>query len=165
MLYFSAFLIAFGISVVNVSLLPHFWMPIAQIVFVLPFLSIYSLKDKTIFSYLLAVTLGVYYDTLTASSFPVFSVTFLLVTMVGKSFFSKITSYGVERTGWLLTLMGYGLILFSDWQRIGANLTHSGLYLQLATNLLFLFVWQLVLYRALTPYFDWVEKFTSERFR
>ncbi len=165
MLYLSAFLFTFVISALNVSLLPHFWPFSSQITFVLPFLAIYSLKDKTIFPYLLAVVLGLFYDSLTVASFPFFSVAFLIMTMIGKNFFSKITSYGVERTGWLLTLIGYLIILVSGWERVAVSYTNISLYTGVALNLVSLFVFQLLIFRLLVKYFDWVEKTTSERFR
>lgn len=165
MVYLSATLIAFVLYVTNVSLLPHFWILGTQFIFVIPFLSIYSLRDKTIFPYILAVGVGVFYDALTVSTFPYFAVVLLLTTVVGKNFFSKVTSYGVERTGLLLTVIAYFALLLSNWVLILSSYTKIVFYTNCLVSLVVLLIFQFVIYRVLGRYYDWVEKTTTERYR
>jgi hypothetical protein len=165
MIILSAIFISLLAYLINVSLTPHFGLSLSHIILVLPFISLYSLRDKTIFPYILSAIVGILYDGSAVSGFPVFSVTFILITLIGKNVFSKITSYGVERTGLYLTVIGYFLILFSDWGRLIANYSDITLYVDIVISLALLVVIQIMLFRVFKNYFEWVEKTTTERYR
>lgn len=165
MIYLSALTIVLGLYIINVSLLPHILISLSQIVLVLPFISLYSLRDKSIFPYILAVFAGLLYDGATVSAFPIFAVTFLLIVLAGKNIFSKITSYGVERTSLLLTVIGFFAIILSDWERLLTSYTNINLYLAVGTSFVVIIFIHFILFRVLQRYFDFVEKTTSERFR
>lgn len=165
MIYLSTLAIVLGLYILNVSLLPHVSITLSQIVLVLPFISLYSLRDKSIFPYILAVFAGLLYDGATVSVFPIFAVTFLLIVLVGKNIFSKITSYGVERTSLLLTVIGFFAIVLSGWERLLTSYTNIHLYLSVGVSFIAIVVIHFVLFRVFQRYFDFVEKTTSERFR
>jgi len=165
MIYLSALTIVLGLYILNISFLPHILISLSQIVLILPFISLYSLRDKSIFPYILAVFAGLLYDGATVSVFPIFAVTFLLIVLAGKNIFSKITSYGVERTSLLLTAIGFFVLVLSDWERLLLSYTNLHLYFALGMSFIAIMVIHFVLFRIFQRYFDWVEKTTSERFR
>ena len=165
MVYLSTFVIAFLLYALNSSFLPHFWFNFNHIILILPFITLYSLRDKTIFPYILAVAIGILYNTIILSSFSYFAVIFLLVTIVGKNIFSKIASYGMSRAAFILTIFGYLLYLASDWKLILNSYNQPKLYISLLFNAFILFLVQIIFTKIFAKYFDWVEKTTTERYR
>ncbi len=165
MLYLSAISISFALYWLNISFLPHFWPYFSVPVLFLTFLSIYALRDKTIFPYILSFIFGLIYDGASIGLFPKFTVIFLTVTVVGKLIFVNLTNYGLERTSYLLYLIGTILLWLSTYDILVVNLNRFATYASQGVNLaLGLFVIFLS-YRFGEKYFDYVEKTTSERFR
>jgi divalent metal cation (Fe/Co/Zn/Cd) transporter len=154
-----------GLYYISTSLLPHIWPYLTAPVLLIPFFAVYSLRDKTIFPYLLAFSIGVLADAYTANGIYINTIIFILIVALGKVVFTNLTNYGLERTSYLLSVVGSLLIYIFDFGIIVSNLANLNLYmiigLNIFTNTVVVFIW----YRFGQKYLDYVEKTTSERFR
>jgi cell shape-determining protein MreD len=147
-------------------MLPHFspWLTIPFLL--LPFITILSIKDRTIFPIILGGIFGFLLDANTFSKFPVFTIAFIAVAAISKLFFARFVSYGEFRATFVLTLIGLAIIYGFEVPAQLSSLTWSfGWLIPIIFNfLLTYFVLVLFIY-ILRKYFDWVEKSTEERFR
>lgn len=165
MVYFSAILIAFLSSLLNVSFFPHFlYLSLGFNIF-LPFLAMYSIKDKTLFPVLLAFFAGIMYDAFILYNFPIFTILFLFVTITAKLLFNNDSSYNVDRTALIVVGLGLFLQTILNYQVLQNSFTELNLYLSVAGGIIFTLLWAIIMYKLFPRYFDWVEKTTSERFR
>lgn len=158
-----ALILLFG----EVSMLPHFLVLPAGPFLLLPFISIISMKDRTIFPIILAAIMGIFTDGITGNRVPLFTITYVLVVLVSKLFFTRFTSYGEMRaslislTGALVIILGVDMaVRFMDISSWSVSwILPLSISIALTYFLLFIYLW--VGHR----YFTWVEKETEERFR
>lgn len=165
MIYFSSFLITISLYFLELSLLPHFisWSPMPLLV--LPFLSILGLKDRTIFPIILAGIMGIITDSVSGNVIPVFSIAYVLVTLISKIFQAQFLSYGEMRAYMINISLALFIIFGTDFALKIQGLHGFSWVLPLGLSIIITYV-LLILYTFLgRKYFSWIEKETEERFR
>jgi hypothetical protein len=166
MTYFSSSLIALLLYFFELSLFPHFspWLTIPFLL--LPFFSILSVKDRTIFPIILAAIFGFLMDASVLSNFPIFVIAFVAITAISKLFFARFVSYGEMRATLLLTLFGLLIIYGFELPLSVTTLSWSFSWLiPIIFNFLLTYLVLAIMFLGFGKYFDWVEKSTEERFR
>lgn len=165
MVYLASSLVAFALFFAEISLLPHLTLWFSVPFLLLPFLSIISLKDRTIFPLILAGFFGLLTDAVSGNAIPVFSIAYLSVVIISKIFFGKFVSYGEFRANLITISIGIAIIYGTD---LALRLTSiSGFYwlLPFVFNIVFAYLLLILYIWAGRTYFAWIEKNTEERFR
>ncbi|GEM_PF-1082076 len=166
MIYLGSSLIALLLYFMELSLLPHFspWLTIPFLL--LPFLSLLSIKDRTIFPIILAAIFGFLLDANVLSKFPIFTIAFVAVTAISKLFFARFVSYGELRASFILTLLGLVIIYGFEVPTQIATLSWSfGWLVPIFFNFILTYLVLIIMIIGFRKYFDWVEKSTEERYR
>lgn len=165
MVYLSSSLIALLLFFVEVSLLPHFASWISLPILILPFLSIISLKDRTIFPVFLAVFLGIAMGSVTGEARFTYLVAYLGVVLISKIFLDRFISYGEFRAN-LVTII-FGIFVIYGSNLVFGTVSLAGWsWLVPVTASVLTTILVLVIYIVLgQKYFSWLEKETEERFR
>lgn len=165
MILASTLLISFILFFAEVSLLPHLLPSLLIPLLLLPFISIISLKDKTIFPIFLAGFFGILTDAVVGNSIPIFSIAYLVTVLISKFFLSKFLSYGEFRANLINLSLAMTIIYGTDIALNLVNIHSWGWLFLLATNVLLTFLVLMVYLWLGQPYFSWIEKETEERFR
>ena len=165
MVYFSATLISFILFFCDLSLLPHL-LPALTIPFLfLPFISIISLKDRTIFPIFLAGIIGFLTDGILVNSLPIFSIAYLTVAIMTKVFFERFSGYGELRANIINLFSGLTIIYIPIFIQQFTTISSLSWGINLIFNILANFVVLFLYLWAGQKYFLWVERKTEERFR
>lgn len=158
-------IIAAVLFFLEVSVLPHFWFYLAGPFLFLPFLSIISLRDRTIFPIILAAALGLVSDSVSGNVIPVFLIAYLAVTLISKVFMSKFTSYGEIRANIINITIGMFIIYGTDLVLTMGNIKGLQWLLPILINMSVTYLLLIIYIIAGQKYFNWLEKETEERFR
>jgi len=165
LVYLSSATISILLFLAEVSLLPHFLPWLTLPILVLPFISIISLKDRTIFPVILACLLGLLTDSVAGGQVHIYLVAYLGVVLISKLFLDRFLSYGEFRANMISLAFGITIIYGADLAFKIGSLSGWSWVLPLLANLLAILA-VLTLYVWLGQrYFCWLEKETEERFR
>lgn len=165
MVYLSTILITLLLFFLELSFIPHFglWMGIPFLL--LPFISIISIKDRTIFPVILAAVAGLLVDSVSTVVVPVYAIAFISIALVSKIFLNRFISYGEFRANIINISIGL-LIIFGTDIAFRINSISSYAWLWPFSFGIFLTFLTLAIYMYFGHnYFSWVEKETEERFR
>ena len=165
MIYFLIYLSSFLLVVLNVSVLPHLGYYVATGIYALPFVAIISIKDKSISPLLLAFMTGIVYDALGGTVFPVYTITFLAVAISAKLLLNNLTSYGVYKASFGLVGVGLLFTIILSYPSVVSSLRNPNLLVYILSMFLSTFIFAGVLYLSASKFFDYIEKYSSERFR
>ena len=165
MVYISSFAIGILLAYLDLSFLPHLLPWYATPILIVPFLAILSIKDATIFPIILAFIIGFVYDASSLGGLPIFTVSLVLMVLLSKILFSRLSNYGIMRTSLLLSSIALAIIYASSYQLILSNFSNYNVYINIAISAAITLIFCAVIYLILRKYFDWIEKTTSERFR
>lgn len=165
MVYLASTLIAFGLFFAELSFFPHF-LPLLSVPFlILPFISIISLKDRSMYPIILAGIMGILTDAVAETVFPVFSTTYLVIAIISKFFLNRYESYGEFRANVINLSIGVLIIYGTELALHMGSLSGFSWILPFVLNIGMAFL-ALALYVLLgRRFFVWVEKKTEERFR
>lgn len=165
MIYASSALIALVLYFVEVSILPHFSFIFVGPLLVLPFISILSLKDRSIFPIILAGVMGILTDALTGGTVPIFLIAYVSIVLISNVFMGRFISYGEIRANIINITIGMVIIYGTDIviRLTAINSLSWFVPFAVAVGLTYLL---LVLYLLVgRTYFAWIEKESEERFR
>jgi len=165
MIYLATISISLVLYFAELSLIPHL-LPWFSVPFLLlPFISIYSLKDRTIFPIFLAGLMGVMTDAATGNQIPIYSIAYLSIAVISKIFLGKFNSYGEVRANLINMLTGITIIYGTDLAFKAGDIYSLSWFLPFVLNVILAFA-VLVLYIWVgRRFFTWIEKETEERFR
>lgn len=165
MVYFSSIIIALGLYFIDLSLLPHTQVWISAPLFLLAFISIISMKDRTIFPIFLAGIMGYLTDSVIMNTVTIYSIAYLSIAIITKVAMNRFISYGELRANFITALLGIVVIYgFDIYTRID-NLNYLGLTIQIGLNTSLMFILIVFYLRAGRKYFSWIEDETESRFR
>jgi hypothetical protein len=165
MVYLASILISFILFFADVSLLPHFlpWLTVPFLF--LPFISILSLKDRTIFPIILAGVMGLATDAVSGSPVPVFSIAYMAVVIISKVFMGRFLSYGEIRANLINVSVGltiiYGVNLAIQINTVSGYLWVLAVLANIGATFLTLIAYLWFGH----DFFLWIEKETEERYR
>ena len=165
MIFLSSLIIAAVLFFLEASFLPHLLPLSIAPLLILPFISILSLKDRTIYPIFLGGMLGIVTDSISGNQIPIYFISYLLIVLVSKVFLTRFISYGEFRANLLTVTIGMSAIYLVDITSIYA---HIQSWAWLTSLVISIFTTYLVLALYLwvgQAYFTWLEKETEERFR
>ena len=161
--YIFSALITLGLSIADISVLPRFSYYLGLPLLALPFIVIISLRDRSIFPIFLAFFAGLIYSS--AAGNLIYVVVFLIAAVTAKLFFADSQDYNYIRSSLVLLAGTLVLMLAASWNILMATWRDPKLYLVLAIYLVGSLL-LLPLYSYLgRKYFDYVDKYTAERYR
>lgn len=163
--YLLSSLIAFSLIFAEVSLAPHFlsWLAVPSLV--LPFISIISIKDRTIFPIILAGLSGLVMDAVSANPIPFYSIAYISIAVISKVFLGIFVSYGEFRANLINMGVGLAVIYGSELAMKVGNIQSFDWMWVLIVNIPLAFLVLAFYMWAGRNYFSWIEKETEERFR
>lgn len=165
MIYLSTLLIAMALMLLEVSLAPHLMFIFPLPLFLLPFISIISLKDRTVFPIILAFIMGIIMDAAVNSTIPIYLFAYLSVVIISRVFMGRFISYGEGRANIINIGIGimiiYGVQIFYKLEYIKSWHWLVPLALSIAVTYILLPIYL----RLGRRYFSWIEQETEERFR
>ena len=104
MIFFISWLIILVLLFLEVSFLPHFFTVFGSFL-ILPYLVLYSHRDKTIHPFILTFVAGLILDSISGNALPIFSISFLISIFIGKVFFAQFDTYGESRANLIVIIV------------------------------------------------------------
>lgn len=165
MTYLFSSLIAFSLIFVEVSLMPHLISWLAVPFLLLPFISIISIKDRTIFPVLLAGVVGISMDAVSGNVIPIYSIAYVLIAVISKVLLGRFISYGELRANMINMIIGITVIYGTELALNFGNIHDFSWLWMFLVDIACAFLVLIVYIWLGRKYFSWVEKMTEERYR
>jgi hypothetical protein len=161
--YFLTTLITLILTLADISIVPRLSYYLSLPILALPFIVIVCLRDRTIYPIILALISGIIYSAASGNS--IYVLTFLFVAAIGKVFFANSQNYNYIRSSLALLLIGLAGTIFASYGIIMKSYLNPSLYLLIGLYLLSSIA-LLPIYGFIgRRFFDYIDKYTAERFR
>ena len=150
----------------DVSFLKNFGLnPIFPVLTLAYFVTISS-KDKSYWSLVMGLILGLLFDSARPDGLPIYLILFASIYLVNRYLVAGVLSYGQGKQALAIMILAAILLLLADYQTLLNNISISKFYIfEVIMNMTALIVVYFGFQLFLRRFFDSFEKYLAERFR